>query len=796
MALGKKVERATWEGPTWGRLELAADWNEIILPPLRLPEGLKGRLLLTRESSFEFAKRSGYAVNGEWISFVANIEDPEEKIYLAGEFSGWGKAIGQKTWEMTPQKMEGRNYAVLTVRSGLIGEKRIFKFVTDKGNWREPSFEAPNVAIHEGARNLCIDPAKTGGHAFRFEVEGKVDWRNLGHLVWNEPGSEETISLWPGEGLYNMSSASPQGAIIDGNKTRFRVFAPRATAVSVYYCRESGMKETCLSMTAEADGCWSALIPENLEGYNYYYTIQGPEWPHTNFEVYRHICDPWALAVRDGCGVVIDKAKLRQLAPPAWKTPPPEDLVIVEAHIRDLAARAPLNLSSRERMGFSGVQKLLEWDENSFALMGVNAVELQPLMEFDGDGEAYHWGYMSTNFFAPASAYSSDKRTLKQLTELPSMVHAFHDKGIAVIVDVVFNHMGVPASPLFIDKAYYFRTNSDGTLVNCSGCGNDFKVESVMAEKMVLEALEHWVLNYGVDGFRFDLAELLGVDFLKKAQDRLKAIKPDIILIAEPWSFRGHMGGRLRSTEYASWNDGFREFVPAYLAGSANAEGLKLFISGSVGGIASRPVHSLNYVESHDDYCWMDRITQNPGHNGYYPTLRDRRWTHLMVGLVAMSLGVPMFSAGQECLRSKYGVGNTYLRGDLNAIDYARYKEFPSTVQYFKGFIALRRGANGKALRVRELEKDYLRFFGTDKSSALAILYNAEKEEAAKRLLYAINPTSNAVRIHVGELEPKKWRQIADHERISEEGLPFGRFEWKDGFIEIPPASCGVWVEA
>lgn len=794
MSSPHKVERATWEGPSWGRVELAGDWGDMQLPPIKLPGEMKGRLMLTRESSFEFAKHSGYAINGDWVSFVAPIYNAEEKLYLAGGFSGWAKAIGQKTWEMVPQEMGGKNWAILTVRRNVIENHRLFKFVNGQGLWREPPFDAPNVAYENNARNHCIDLAKTGGHAFRFEVEGKIDWRNLGNLVWREEGYEEAIQIWPGSGFYNQSSASPQGSLIESGRTRFRLFAPRATKVEVSYFRE-GEQEKRLFLSAEADGCWSTAVSQNLEGFSYYYTVEGPEWAHTSFDVHRKILDPWALAVRNGVGVVVSRERLKERAPAPFEPLEIENLIIAEAHVRDLLAKAPIDLSEQERKGFAGIKKFLDWPENPFSLMGINAIELQPIMEFDGDGEAYHWGYMPINFFSPASAYGSDKNQLTQITEVPQMVEAFHEKGIAVILDVVFNHMGVPAGPLFIDKAYYFRMNLDGGLTNWSGCGNDLRVESVMAERMALEALEHWVTAYGVDGFRFDLAELLGVNFLKKVEERLKKIKPGIILIAEPWSFKGHIGAALKETEFASWNDGFREFVPAFLEGRSDIHGLKYFLKGSVGGVAARPAQSVNYVESHDDFVWIDRITQNAAKNGYFPTLRDRRWTHLMASLVTMSLGVPMWVAGMEAMRSKYGVGNTYLRGDLNALDYERRKEFPTTVEFFRGLNNFRRGANGRSLRVRELRENYLRFFEVDRCNALAVLYNAEKEEAAKRILYAINPLPNPVKIRIDELDAKYWLQVADYERVNEAGLAFGRFDWRGGYLEVPPLSCGVWVE-
>jgi pullulanase len=769
-----------------------------MLPPIKLPQGAKGRLILTRESSFEYAKYSGYAVNGEWVSFVARIDAPGEKLYLSGDFNGWGKAIGQKTWELLPQEMMAdERWGILTVKRDLLGECRLFKFVNAEGVWREPSADAPNIAYEGGARNHAIDYRKTGAHSFRWELEGGGNWLTVNELRWVEGEHEELFPIWPGSGFYALESSAPQGALLEDGQTTFRLFAPRAEWVAVVYYRPDlpAPERHEVAMTRQNDGCWSARIAERLEGYNYFYRVDGPTWAHTHFDRSRELLDPWALAVRDGHGVVVDKAKLLKGAPPPFEPPAMEELVLVEAHLQDILAKAPLKLNADERRGYSGLRQLLEWSENPLAMVGANALELQPLAEFDGDGKSYHWGYMPINFFAPASAYAARPAATSQLQEMQQMVRACHEKGISVIVDVVMNHIGVPASPMGIDKAYYFRTNAEGGLTNWSGCGNDFRIESAMAERLALEALEHWVLAYGVDGFRFDLAELLGVDFLKKAEQRLRKIKPRIVMIAEPWSFKGHLGAALKQTSYANWSDGYREFVPAYLHGRTGVEAAKYFVGGSVGGASVRPVQTVNYVESHDDHSWLDKITQNPAKNGYHPTLHDRRLTHLMASLMTMSLGVPMWAAGVETLRSKYGVGNTYLRGDLNAIDYARRRDYPSSSDYFRALGAFRRGPNGRALRVANCPAGYLRYYECAGSSALAVLYNAEGKEDAKRILYLINPLNHPVNMTLAGLDPKLWRQVADHERMDETGLKTHLWPWQGGNMEIPPVSAGIFVE-
>lgn len=802
-----RVDRACWEGPTHGRVDLTKDWPEDFSPPLHLPEGWeKCRLYLTRTNPLEYAKESGYSISGEWASFVAPLSHHKEVIYLAGEFNGWQGAIGQQVWKMEPMEpgADGKCWAVLTVKVELLQGKNLFKFVTQDGVWRDPPHHAINVSYEGGIRNHAIDWQRTGAHVFDFEVQGGADWKTLNNLVWEgENIPTENVPLWPGRGFYRLHSDSPQGAFLEGqNRTRFRLFAPRATHVDLTYISQND-STTKVKLQAERDGCWTTLIPQNLDGYRYYYTIDGPHWAHAQFDKSQKITDPWALAMHEGLSVVIDVNKLKKNAPVKFSTPKVEDLIIAEAHVRDLVAKAPLPLTDTERKSFLGVKKWLEWDNCPINKMGINAIELQPLTEYDGKPEDYAWGYMPLNFFAPASGYASDAKEHSQLRECQEMVEAFHKKNIAIIVDVVMNHWGVPTSPLFIDKAYYLRMNSEGGLTNWSGCGNDLRTESAIAEKMLLAALEHWVTAYGVDGFRFDLAELLGVNFLKKAETYLKKIKPDIILIAEPWSFRGHIAASLKDTSYTSWNDGYREFVPRYLRGQANVQAAKYFLSGSMGGVAARPVHSLNYVESHDDHTWIDKITENPGKNGQNPTPEDVKMTHLMASLLTMSLGVPMWHIGAEALRSKGGIGNTYLRGDINAIDWQREEKYPATVDYIRGLNNFRLSENGKALRVNEIDEKYLQFYELEGAKALGVVYNAQNKEKCKKLLYVINPEGQTLRLPLEGLKPHEWQQIANDERIinvkekneeSNSELDAAKMQWKDEGLEIPARSSGIWV--
>jgi pullulanase/glycogen debranching enzyme len=262
-------------------------------------------------------------------------------------------------------------------------------------------------------------------------------------------------------------------------------------------------------------------------------------------------------------------------------------------------------------------------------------VELLPIQEIGDtyDKNEYHWGYMPANYCSPESSYAQIPELGSQIKELQDLVAAFHQHGMAVIMDVVYNHVGEPNHLLHIDKQYYFHLEKEGNLSNWSGCGNDLRCDTLIGRRLIIDSLAHLVETYNVDGFRFDLAELIGVDVLKEIEVALKRIKPSIILIAEPWSFRGHIALDLKTTGDAHWNDGYREFLRDYQLGQGNQDGLRYFLCGSLDHLTVWPAQSINYVESHDDFCWLDKITENPDHFGMHPTANDRRRTYLMVAI-------------------------------------------------------------------------------------------------------------------------------------------------------------------
>lgn len=804
---------ATLESPTHGLIELHHDWRGRSVPVFVIAGGKMRMRRLERVPTVRYGLRSGYHFPSEdVIEFIfdpadyPDIDFTGETVHVAGKFNEW-RGAEDAGWALKPKTVHGRSVLAWSgAAAGIAAESCRFKFVTARHRWLPVPWSAPNAELDElGNLNRVIDPERTGCHLFAFELEKAADLSVSLTVRWAEGHVGEQVPLRPGCFFYELATDLPLGAHAQKSGTVFRLFAPRAKSVELAVCAALGEQDRPtrhrLARRPDADGAagvWEVTLDGNLHGWFYWYHIDGPRDVFGVFDAKRRIVDPYALAVvgREGPGIVLDRTFLH--APHGrdrFRTPAWHDLVICEAHVRDLATHAPVEADAGERRGFSGLRKWVESDDFYLSRLGINCVELQPLQEFDNaTREEYHWGYMTVNYFAPASAYASRPEVASGIKELQALVRAFHDRGIAVIIDVVYNHVGEPAHLMFLDKLYYFEQNGEGALSNWSGCGNDLRASAAMAQRLIIDSCAHWIEVFGVDGFRFDLADLVGVPVLKEVEKALKRLKPDVILIAEPWSFRGHAAGELRDTGWASWNDGYRNFLREFVRGSGARETFEYYLKGSPWYYAKWPAQTVNYTESHDDRCWLDVITENANHDGHLPTVNDRNRTHIMAAVLFCSIGIPMVSAGQDFLRSKRGVNNTYQRGDLNALDYTRIARFPATHAYFADWIAFRRSDTGRLLRhFSRASEGFFQFFWSVDSLAVGVLYNADHSQGRERLFFVVNPTLGDATVHVGTLADEKWSHLADQERFLSSDRPAGAQRMTSDLF-VPALGCGLWI--
>ncbi len=634
----QQIAHAFWESKESGLIILSENWpSTTMLPPFLLGPLDQQFSKIERLSAEECGRYCRYyRRKNSWVFAIRSkrypqLLDRKVKVYLGGDFNHWEKAIGQAQWELKPVSDDPETTYELRVPLKLIPRRNkvSFKFVTEQGEWLDVPDSAPNRVEHNGVANFVFNASQTGHHIFRFYTPEGYEPVGNEKIVWRDAKIEEVHELPHTQFLTTAKTDLELGAIVAGGRTTFRLFAPRANAVRLVYGQESdGSDAIELSMRC-LDGCtWELVVDQNLDGSFYTYRVDGTSREGTtHFDGSFAVLDPYAKAClgRRGPGIVVAPERMAKVesvyTPPAW-----HDLVILEAHVRDLAAHAPIELTAQERSGYAGLRKWLKAEGSYLKEIGVNAVELQPIQEFDNEKpEDYHWGYMTVNYFSPESSYATEPEKASQIEEFRGLVRDFHEQDMAVILDVVYNHVGEPNHLLFIDKFYYFHLDKANDLVNWSGCGNDLRCNTPMGRRLIIDSLKHLVETYDVDGFRFDLAELIGIEVLREIETELKKVKPSLILIAEPWSFRGHIQNELKETGFASWNDGFRECIAKYVKGQGSQDIIRHFVAGSP-GTTRFAAQTINYTESHDDHCWLDRITERPKSDGSDPTLLDRRW--------------------------------------------------------------------------------------------------------------------------------------------------------------------------
>ena len=748
---------------------------------------------------FEFASYTSYFIEGGAVHFFLNsanfhnvAKHGRGEFYLCGNFNGWQDAVGKDEWKLEKGRREFEyGLAVPISAFGDLRKKFLFKFANREGRWFQPRADAPNLEYDaDGNANLRFLFSRTHKNFILTQSPKACDLREDSYIV-NEATSAK-LRIDEAELLLESNYGCKMGAEVSDGKTIFNFFAPRADFVELLLRDLPAEKPKNFAMQTKDGALWTLSFGENLAGKYYTYKVYGRNLnASTAFDSSREIIDPYAelLTCSNGVAKIADarfapRAKV-PFEPPAW-----QDLSIMEIHVRDVLKNAPESIAEREKLGFKGISKWLASDDCYLLKTNANAVEIQPVQEFDNKSiSEYHWGYMPVNWFAPSSAYASGFMT--QAEDFAEMVDAFHKRNLAVILDVVYNHVGEPNHLIAIDKEYYFNTTKDFALTNFSGCGNDFRADAPMSKKLIIESLKHFVLRYNVDGFRFDLAELIGFDTLSEIEVELKKVKPGIILIAEPWSFRGNISGALFDGGFAYWNDGFREFMLSYAKGEGNAEGFNYYVSGSQKYYASWPAQTVNYIESHDDFCMLDRISKTPEN----PSIAEIKTYKMCVALILTSIGIPMLAEGADLLRTKKGVKNTYLRGDLNALNYARGCEYTGLRSWVRSFLAFRKSEKSKALRLADrYSENYAKFFKAENSVSAGVLFNADFSLGAKQVFAAFNPSGDFVKMPLDKLNLGGFLQIADISRFDENGIADGNYFDKN-FLSLPPKSFALFVQ-
>ena len=482
------------------------------------------------------------------------------------------------------------------------------------------------------------------------------------------------------------------------------------------------VKTVNMKRTQAGGTLWQATVKGDLKGKFYTFDVK------YGGKFHGECAGIWATAVgvNGKRGAIVDMA---QTDPQGWsadKRPDiaAKDLILYEMHHRDF--------SIDESGGFTYKGKYLALTEpraiNHLKALGVNAVHILPSFDYASvdetrlDEPQYNWGYDPVNYNVPEGGYSTDPyKPEVRIREFKQMVQALHQAGIKVILDVVYNHTwNIDGSNFQLTRPdYFYRKNTDGSYSNGSGCGNETASERESMRQFMIESVQYWVEEYHIDGFRFDL---MGVHDITTMNAIRAALPSDIFIYGEGWSagscaIPGEQLAMKANIQQmpgiAAFSDEMRDALrgpwdsnskAAFLGGvKGNEESMKF---GIVGGIkhpgvdysqvnyskapyANEPTQMIAYVSCHDDMCLVDRLKASVKDI----TLDELIRLDLMAQTVVMtSQGVPFMLSGEEMLRDKKGVHNSYESPDsINHLDWDNLERYPQVMEYYQNLIAMRK---------------------------------------------------------------------------------------------------------
>lgn len=743
------------------------------------------------------AGRRGYSIAGNVIAFVfdpavyGQTPAADATIAVAGNFNNW-----QATTKLAPQGNLWRLELPLDSLRPLDGDANlVFKFVVN-GNWMQPPAAAPNAQPDgKGNTNLRIDRGATGSSSITIKTAApmRLD-ENFTLVIDGIADRRVRRQVDPGKALDEIVSAKPLGVALDKENefTTYRIFAPRATGVHLCffdtpnfeiqqpkYKRLDPAKRFAMCKN-EGDGTW-VLTTVGLDIGKYYaFTVDGPQGDGENFNGDVYLGDPYASAAAhaENCSIVIDRdatnAWFGGWTDQNWKAPKHEDMVIYEAHVRDLTADPSSGVPEKLRGKYEGIlaSSATKTGLDHIRAMGANMIEFLPVEEF-GNGETNHnWGYCTAYYFAPEASYACDPMHGSQVFEFKRLVNEMHRQGFGVIMDVVYNHIGFPNVFTMIDKKYYFRLGADYSFQNFSGCGNDVRSEAPMMRRLIVDNMTYWAREFHVDGFRLDLAELIDLETLKQAREAVLKVNPNAIVISEPWSFRGDHKQQLKGTGWAAWNNDFRYSIKSFCRGGADRNWMKKVIAGSTEIWTANPLQAINYAESHDDMALVDELSGRPDHDGRNVTEVEARMNRLCAAVLFASFGIPMITEGQEFLRSKRGISNSFDRGDeINALFWNdRSKPLAAQNQkFYASLINLRRSPEAASLRLPEIPPGYLQWIEPQDARLVGYIANASHQKLGRAFVVLFNAANFDADFPV-PLPAGNWKQVCDGFSIDRAG--------------------------
>ncbi|MFH0908192.1 MAG: alpha-amylase family glycosyl hydrolase [bacterium] len=747
----------------------------------------------------------GYSIAGNTVTFSMDEKNysltlaPETKVTVAGNFNNWDSGGGPGgPWILRDPDNDG----VWEAAASLVGlrpappdKDLFFKFVVDGSRWLAPPATAANATPDgKGNTNLRLGPRAANSSALKILTGSPLALSENYTLVIDglvDRRIRYTVSQ--GKMVEPLVSVKPLGATLDReqNATTYRLFAPRAK--SVFLClfdtphyemrgRKVDAVERYPLWKDEADGVWEISLLGLDTGRYYSFNVDGPAGEGESFFPDAQVGDPYALAAAHSMNnaIVIDPAATTSWfegwTDQAYRTPSPRDMLIYETHVRDFTIDPSSGVPAPLRGTYEGFAAAEGVGLDHLKTIGVNMIELMPVNEFENGMSDYGWGYSTVFYFAPEASYAREPLKGSQFYEFKRLVNRLHNRGFGVILDVVYNHVGSPNLFNLIDRKYFFRLTSDYKFQNNSGCGNDIRSEAPMMRKFIVDNVTYWMTEHHVDGFRFDLGELIDMETMLAVRAATQAINTNSVVISEPWSpGRGENKRDLKGTGWSAWNDSFRWAATDFTRGKDNRDGLKKVLLGSVDIWSANPLQAINYLESHDDMTFADMLSISPNKDGLTLQPYEADLNRLAATVLFTSLGIPMIAEGQEFMRSKAGNNNSYNKGDaINAVRWADRNRpiAAATMSYYGGLAAMRLSPQGAAFRLAEpAAADYYQWIDPPNNRALGYIVNAAHVREGNGFVVLLNASDQTVGFQV-PLPAGQWKVIGNGEVINLAGLP------------------------
>lgn len=610
------------------------------------------------------------------------------------------------------------------------------------------------------------------------------------------------------QNVFNEISYSPK-------QTTFKLNAPKKPTLRIYEAGRGGKVEKKIKMKQTSENVWETTISGDLKGKFYTFDIGRGETPGVFAK---------AVGINGKRGAIVD---MKTTNPSGWNSDrrltlkSPADLIIYEMHHRDFSIDASSGLVNKGKFLALTEQKAIKHLKE----LGVNAVHILPSYDFASIDESntttpqYNWGYDPLNYNVPEGSYSFDaEQPTRRILEFKQMVQALHKAGIRVILDVVYNHTFDIEGGNF-DRTFpmaYYRYTADGKPSNGSGCGNETASEKPLMRQFILESMKYWATEYHIDGFRVDLMGIHDIETMNLIRKELTAIDPNIFIYGEGWTagtcaypteklaLKAHIK---QMPGIAAFSDELRDALrgpfsndkqAAFLGGIAGfEESIKAGIAGMIAhpqvdytkvnytkeAWANEPTQMISYVSCHDDMCLVDRLKASIP-EAAYDMEEVIRLNQLAQTAVFTSQGIPFMLSGEEMLRDKKGVHNSYKSPDeINHLDWNNLKKYPQVFAYYKGLIQMRKAHPAFRLGSAELVRKHLEFLPTQDCLVAFRLKNHAGGDKWNNIYVVLNGSTNLQSVNI----PKgKYTIVANNGVINEAGI--GEMEGGEVMIDAQTA--------